>query len=67
VSERLAYTVDELEQVSGVSRRVIYAHIRANRLTPRYPSTRPVFLRSEVERWLESLPTDRSDIKRGAA
>lgn len=57
--ERLSYTIAELEAASGVSRAVIYEHVKANRLTLRYPSARPVVLRDEAEAWLRSLPAER--------
>ena len=67
MSDRLSYTVAELVEATGISRSVIFEHIKANRLTPRYPTTRPVFTRAEVEAWLASLPTDLEDFKRQRA
>ena len=57
--DRLSYTVDELAELSGISRSVLYEHhIATGNLTPRYPSSRPVFLADEVRAWLASLGTE---------
>ncbi|WP_298229047.1 helix-turn-helix domain-containing protein [Gryllotalpicola sp.] len=53
---KLAYTLDEAAIASGISKRTIREHIDAGRLVASYPSSRPVILASELERWLESLP-----------
>jgi len=56
--EKLAYSINELVEVSGVGRTSIYNAIRANELCPQYRGTKPVISRKEAERWIDSLPTE---------
>ncbi len=56
---KLALTYEEAIEATGVSREVLKEAVRKNELIASYPSSRPVFRISELERWLESLPTER--------
>lgn len=56
--EKAAYTVQEAAAAYGVSADVIRAHIRANRLVAKYPTSRPVLGAQELQEWFESLPSE---------
>lgn len=58
--EPLAYTVDKAAEVAGVSDMTIRRACRSGALTVRYPTSRPVILRSDLLKWLEAAPTERS-------
>jgi len=57
--DTLAYSIAALSEATGVSEDVIRRAIKAGDLVASYPSSRPVITRSEAERWLASLPTER--------
>lgn len=54
-----AYTLDGAAAYCGVSRDVIDEEIRKGNLIARYPTSRPVILREELDEWLASLPTEK--------
>lgn len=53
----LAYTLKEAAQVCGVSVDTIKRAIRAGDLAARYPTSRPVIERTELQAWLEATPS----------
>lgn len=53
--EALAYTIRSLCDVTGLGRTTIYTHITAGTLIPIKVGRRTIVLRSEAERWLQSL------------
>lgn len=55
---KLAYTLDEAAEACGVSREVIRQAIRAGDLVQVFPTSRPVILREDLERWITSKPTE---------
>lgn len=57
---KLAYPLAEAAEMAGTSVAVIRRKIAANYLTVRYIDTKPVILASELQSWLESLPTESS-------
>jgi hypothetical protein len=57
---KLAYTIPEAAELCSVSETSLKDAIDRRELTKRYPSSRPVVLTSELQRWLESLPTEKS-------
>jgi excisionase family DNA binding protein len=54
--ERLAYSVDELVEVIGVSRGFLFNLIDDGRLVARKLDGRTLILKSDLVRFLESLP-----------
>jgi excisionase family DNA binding protein len=54
--EKLAYTVNELLELIGISRSTLYNEIGAGRLKARKLNNRTIFLAEEVHRYLQSLP-----------
>lgn len=57
--EKLAYSIDSLAEATDLSRSSIYNAIRDNELVPVYRGNKPLISRTEAERWLDSLPTER--------
>lgn len=57
VQKAAALTVRDAAQYTGTSRSRLYAEVRAGRLTPRKSGRRTLFLTSELDSWLYSLPT----------
>lgn len=55
---RLAYTYQEAAAAVGVSVDIIRRAVARGDLVPRYPSSRPVLPASEMQAWLEHLPTE---------
>ena len=60
MSTRLSYTIPEAAAAVGVSEWTIRAEIRANRLAARYVGSKPLIPASELEAWLESLPSEKA-------
>ena len=56
--EPLAYRVNDAAAACGVGRDELYAAARRGDLVFRYPTSRPVIERRELERWLKSRPTE---------
>ena len=56
--DRLAYTYDEAAAQCGVSTMTIRRAVAKGDLIPRYPSSRPVLTRAELEAWLDRLPAE---------
>ena len=55
---KLAFTIPEAAAVASVGESVLRRAIKSGDLPQRYPSTRPVILASDLDNWLESLPTE---------
>lgn len=55
------YTIPEAAAVASVGESTLRAAIKRGDLPQRYPSTRPVILASDLDNWLESLPTEAPD------
>lgn len=53
-----AFTIPQAAEVASVGESTLKAAIDRGDLPRRYPSTRPVILASDLDKWLESLPTD---------
>lgn len=58
MSDKLAYTLPEAADMAGTSVSVLRRKIANNDLTVRYIGHKPVVLASELEAWLEALPTE---------
>lgn len=58
--DALAYTIQGAADACGVSVDVIRRAVRAKELPVRYPTTRPVVLRSDLEAWLSAQPTEKA-------
>jgi hypothetical protein len=56
---KLAYSLAEAELATGLGRTSIREAIRENKLIPSYVNSKPIILATELQRWLESLPTER--------
>lgn len=61
-----AYTIPEAAEVASVGESTLKAAITSGDLPRRYPSTRPIILESDLDKWLESLPTEAPNKKEGA-
>lgn len=57
-TSKVAYTLDEAAEATGYSRRTIDSAVAKHDLIPRYANSRPVIPAKELERWLDSLPTE---------
>jgi excisionase family DNA binding protein len=55
--QKLAHSVAEFAQLSGLGRSFIYEHIKAGLLPVRKAGRRSLILREEGEAWLAKLPT----------
>ena len=55
---KLAYTIQEAVEATGISESEIKAAIKRGDLIPSYPNTRPVLRAPELDRWLESMPAE---------
>jgi hypothetical protein len=55
-SKRLAYSINEVVSVSGLSRSLLYLEISAGRLVAHKAGRRTVILTSDLETWLSALP-----------
>ena len=53
---RLAYSVDETSEVSGLGRTKIYEEIKAKRLIARKCGDRTLILHPDLVKWLSDLP-----------
>ena len=60
MTDTLAYSVQAAAAACGVSPDVIRRAIKARELPVKYPTSRPVILRSDLEAWLTSSPTERA-------
>jgi len=58
MNTKLAYTIPEAAEVTGLSVSSIRRHIAANNLTVRYPTKTPIILATELEAWLQALPAE---------
>ncbi|MER9755414.1 helix-turn-helix domain-containing protein [Mesorhizobium sp. M0166] len=54
---KLAATINETVEMSGMSRSAIYRAIKENRIPKRKNGGRTLILVSDLERFLNSLPT----------
>jgi excisionase family DNA binding protein len=55
-SNKLAYSISELSEMSGVGRSFLYEEIKAGRLTVTKAGRRSLVLRGDALAWLSSLP-----------
>jgi len=55
---RLAFNFEQAAEAVGYSVDTIRRAVRNHELTARYANSKPVILASELEAWLESLPTE---------
>lgn len=54
---RLALTLEESAEACGYSKSTIQVAIERNELVPSYANSKPVVMVTELQRWLESLPS----------
>jgi hypothetical protein len=57
--DRLAYSIDDAATAVGYSADTIRREVDKGNLSVRYANRKPIILRSELEAWLESLPSER--------
>jgi excisionase family DNA binding protein len=57
--DKKAYTIPEAAKVTSVGESTLKDAIDRGDLPKRYPSSRPIILESDLDKWLESLPTER--------
>jgi excisionase family DNA binding protein len=55
-SDKLAYNVRQVCELSGLCRATVYAAIRNGRLKARKQGARTLVLRDDLHSWLEGLP-----------
>lgn len=53
-----AFTIPEAAIVASVGETTLKAATDRGDLPKRYPSSRPIILASDLDKWLESLPTE---------
>lgn len=56
---KLAYSIEEAAAATGYSTDSIRKAIRNNDLAVKYANSKPVVLASELESWLNALPSTR--------
>lgn len=61
----VSYNIDDAAAAVGVSKFTLWGEIRAGRLTAHYPTSRPLILASELERWVQSASTTGRGTKGG--
>jgi hypothetical protein len=59
MSDALAYDVSEAARVAGVSVDTLRRAMKKGDLSARYPTSKPVILRTELEAWLLSTPSEK--------
>ncbi|SEC89311.1 helix-turn-helix transcriptional regulator [Arthrobacter woluwensis] len=55
---KLAYSIPEAAEAIGQSTDTIRRSIARGDLSVKYPNSKPVILASELESWLDSLPSE---------
>jgi excisionase family DNA binding protein len=55
---KLAYSYEEAAAALGISKSMIGLLVRNGDLAPRYIGTKPVLPATELESWLDSLPSE---------
>jgi hypothetical protein len=55
---KLAYTIQEAADATGYSESVVKDAMSRGDLIPSYENTKPVFRRTELERWLDAMPAE---------
>lgn len=58
MTEPLAYDLNEAARVAGVSVQSLRRANDAGLLTFRYPTSKPVVKRADLEAWIDSAPID---------
>lgn len=61
----VSYNVKDAAAAVGVSDWTIWQELKAGRLTAHYPTSRPLILASELERWVQSASTTGRGTKGG--
>lgn len=56
---KLAYSIEEAAEATAYSTDTIRRAIRNNDLSVKYANSKPVILASELESWLNALPSTR--------
>lgn len=56
--EKLAYSVRELADATGLSDQQVYNHINRGDLTAKHSGTKKIILAAEARRFIDSLPDE---------
>jgi len=56
--EKLAYSIPSLAIAVELSVDTVRKHIASGKLVPSYPNSKPIIIRAEAQRWLDSLPNE---------
>ena len=56
---KIAYSLAEAAEATGYSERVIQRALAEHKLLARYANSKPVIKASDLEDWIEKLPTER--------
>lgn len=60
ITDRLSYTVQEFATATGLGVTTIRDAIKAGHIIPSYAGSKPLITKREGERWLESLPAEKT-------
>lgn len=66
MTSALAYDIQEAARIAGVSVNTLRRAIKKGDLAARFPTSKAVILRRELEAWLESSPSE-SPLERRAS
>jgi excisionase family DNA binding protein len=58
--EAIAYTIQQAADLCGVDHKTIRKAINSGQLTAKYPTSRPVIMRTDLELWLSNAPESRA-------
>ena len=55
---KLSYSIEEAAEATGYSTDTIRRALRSSDLVARYANSKPTILATELQGWLEALPTE---------
>jgi excisionase family DNA binding protein len=55
-SQKRGFTIEESSQYTGIAKQTLYNAISLGKLKPRRWGRKPIFLREDLDRLLDSLP-----------
>jgi len=55
---KIAFSIEEAAEAIGYSPDTVRRAIRNNDLVARYANSKPVILATELQEWMQSLPTE---------
>lgn len=60
MTDRISYTLREAADATGISERVIQRAYLGGQLPVHFVTSRPLILRTDLEEWIASAPTERA-------